>query len=122
MGKRFFRYIQKVFRFSELVCQIFDTRLMPMIPTESIWLTVFIMMVTRRGSLNSIETELRVSNRLDKIVGFVKPSADTIGRVFGLMDPNSIRAQLKNINHQIKRNKILMNEWPLLERPQERER
>ena len=113
MGKRFFNYIAKVFYFPQIISGIFDSRSIPLIPTHVIWLTAFLMMLTRKGSLNSIEIESRISKRLNKLVGQHLPSADTIGRVFSLMDSDSLRLPLTTINHKVKRNKMLKNSWPI---------
>ena len=56
----------------------------------------------RLGSLNAIESELRVPKRLDGLIGPRKPSADTIGRVFALIEPEAIRTVLAAIDHQFK--------------------
>jgi len=71
------------------------------------------MFATRRKSLNAIETLLGIPKRLDGLIGQRKPSADTIGRVYGLIDPDQLRAMLCNIDHQLGRNKALHNNWPM---------
>ena len=75
------------------------------IPTVTIAKSVLIMSLTRSGSLNSIE-QLK-KTQLRKYLGDLLPSADTLGRVFGLIDSNTIR----DVNYQIykclKRNKVL---------------
>jgi len=113
MVSRFFQYIDKVFGFSGVLDTLEDGRIMPQIPTAAVWLCAFVMFATRRGSLNAIETDLRVPKRVDGLVGARKPSADTIGRVLGLMEPEALRAMLSGINHQLGRNKVLQNHWPL---------
>ncbi len=113
MFSRFCRYIDKVFDFSELTLTLRDSRLRPQISTASIWLSAFTMFVTRRGSLNAIETSLRIPKRLDGLIGPRKPSADSIGRTYCLMDSELLRAMLCRMNHQLGRNKALYNDWPL---------
>ena len=113
MGNRFFAYIAKIFGFADLISDITDSRIEPRISTQAILLTAFIMMLTRRGSLNAIEIESKVSRRVHKLIDDVVPSPDTIGRVFALMDPGQLQSKLAIINHQVKRNKVLNNEWPL---------
>lgn len=113
MFSRFCRYMDKVFDFSGSVSTLRDRRLKPRIPTASVWLSAFAMFATRRGSLNAIETSLRIPKRLDRLVGPRKPSADTIGRTFCLIDPEPLRAMLCRIDHRLGRNKALYNDWPL---------
>ena len=113
MFSRFYRYIDKVFDFSDEIAGLKDCRLKPQIPTASIWLSAFAMFFTRRPSLNSIETLLRIPRRLDSLIGSRKPSADTIGRVCSLINPELLRMMLCHINHQLGRNKVLGNSWPI---------
>ena len=65
------------------------------------------MFVMRRGSLNAIESELRVPKRFDRLIGADQPSADRMGDVFGLIPSVELRAMLSGINHQLGRNKVL---------------
>ena len=113
MFSRFYRYIDKVYDFSGEVAALEDSRPKPQIPTSSIWLSAFTMFATRRKSLNAIETLLGIPKRLDGLIGQRKPSADTIGRVYGLIDPDQLRAMLCNIDNQLGRNKALHNNWPM---------
>ncbi len=69
------------------------------------------MFAMRRGSLNAIESDLRVPKRLDGLVGSDKPSADRIGDVFCLIPPEGLRAMLCGINHQLGRNKVFDGSW-----------
>ncbi len=98
MFSRFCRYMDKVFDFSGSVSTLSDRRLKPRIPTALVWLSAFAMFATRRGSLNAIETSLRIPKRLDRLVGPRKPSADTIGRTFCLIDLEPLRAMLCRID------------------------
>jgi hypothetical protein len=65
------------------------------------------MCVTRLRSLNALEGELRIPRRWDKIVGPRKPSADRVGQVVALIDPQALRDMLSAINHKLRRNKAL---------------
>jgi len=109
MFSRFYRYIDKVSDFSDEVAILKDGRL----PTVPIWLSAFAMFATRRRSLNAIETLLHIPKRLDNLIGPRKPSADTIGRVYGLIDPELSRIMLCHINHQLGRNKAMEDNWPI---------
>ena len=50
---------------------------------------------------------------MDGLIGPDKPSPDTVGRVFGLIDPGPLRQMLAQINHHLGRNKALKSEWSL---------
>jgi hypothetical protein len=107
MMRRFCCYIDKVFGFGKRVETIHDRRQKPRIPTSSIWMSAFWMFVTRRGSLNALESDLRVPKRWEGLLGEDKPSADRIGDVFCLIPPEALRGMLSGINHQLARNKVL---------------
>ncbi len=114
MMARFWRYVEKVYGLSGRVARLTDSRQQPQIDTDVIFLNAMMMCVTRRRSLNAMEGECRVPRRWEKIIGTRKPSADTVGRVVGLMDSDALRDMLSEINHQLRRNKALdENPWPL---------
>jgi hypothetical protein len=112
MISRFCCYIDKVFDFGDRVRGIHDTRQKPRIPTSAIWSSAFFMFAMRRGSLNAVESDLRVPKRFDGLVGYGKPSADRIGDVFCLIPSEELRDMLSGINHQLGRNKVLGGEGP----------
>jgi hypothetical protein len=113
MLARFCRYIDKVFDFGQMVAAVGDSRLKPRIPCRAIWLSAVAMFATAGRSLNALDPLLRMPKRLEAMIGPIKPSVDTIGEVFSLMDPEVFRGFLSKINHQLGRNKVLVNEWPL---------
>ena len=114
MMRRFCRYIDKVFDFAASVGGLRDGRSQPQIPTTAVWTSAFFMFATRQGSLNAIESELRVPRRLEALVGPRKPSADSIGRVMGQIDPGSLRQILRENNRRLRRKKALEdNPWAL---------
>lgn len=114
MMARFCRYLEKVFDWGERLAGLGDSRKRPQIPTGAIFLSSLMMCVTRLGSLNALEGQLRAPRRWEKIVGPRKPSADRVGQVVGLIDPESLRDLLAGINHKLRRNKALAdNPWPL---------
>jgi len=112
MMSRFCRYVEKVFDLSQRVKVVQDSRPKPRIPTVAIWLSAFLMFVTRRGSLNAMELALQRSKRFECFIGSKKPSADRIGDVFCLIPSEQLRAMLSGINHQLGRNKVFNKEWP----------
>jgi hypothetical protein len=113
MMKRFCCYIEKVFDFSTQLHRLRDARKRPRIPTVAIWGSVLFLFVMRHRSLNGMEQEGRQPKRVEKVVGKIKPSADRMGDVMGLMEPDQFREILSRINHQLGRNKALRNNWPL---------
>ena len=113
MLARFSRYLEKVFDFGELLATVRDSRRKPQIPATAIWSSAFAMAVLRSGSLNAIESALRLSRRLEKFVGPIKPSADSVGRVTAQIDPQILRAMLCKINQRLGRNKVFVKRWPL---------
>jgi len=106
MMRRFCSYLDKVFDFDDRVREIQDSRQKPRIPTSAIWTSAFLMFAMHRGSLNAVESDLRIPKRLDGLVGSHKPSADRIGDVFCLIPSEQLRAMLSAINHQLGRNKV----------------
>lgn len=64
------------------------------------------MFLAQVGSLNALE-QLAKSTVLHEFLGAELPSADTTGRVFTKIDPDSIRRANQDIYAQLKRNKCL---------------
>jgi hypothetical protein len=113
MMKRFCCCIEKVFDFSTHLHTLRDARKRPRIPTIAIWGSAFFLFVMRHRSLNGMEQESREPKRVEMLIGKIKPSADRMGDVLGLMEPDQLRGMLSRINHQVDRNKALRNDWPL---------
>lgn len=65
------------------------------------------MFAARLGSLNAVEQLKKKSRAFTEFIGAGLPSADTLGRVFGLIDPDTIRQGNRLIYQQLKRNKSL---------------
>ena len=112
MIRRFSCYITKVFDFDEQVLKVSDRREKPDISTSTIWVSGLLMCALRLGSLNAMETELRIPKRMEKLVGKRKTSADSIGRVYSVMDLDPLRDVLASVNYQLKRNKVLRTDGP----------
>ena len=81
---------------------------MPQIATSTIVLSVLIMILSRLGSLNALE-QLKSSTKLKKFLGDYLPSADTLGRVFALVDTETIRKVQRGIYERLKRNKVFQS-------------
>ena len=114
MMARFSRYVEKVFDWSAQLGRLRDSRPKPQIPTATVFLSAFMMFAARLGSVHALEAELRIPMRWDAIVGRRKASADSIGRIVGRMEPECLRDILSDINHRLRRNKVLAdNPWAL---------
>ena len=107
MMARFCAYVEKIFKLGSQLGRLTDTRIYPQIPAATVFASVFTLFATRRGSLNSLEQDLRIPARLRGIVGARVPSVDSIGRIYELMDSEAIRQILCDIAHRFKRNKAL---------------
>jgi hypothetical protein len=112
MMRRFCRYLEKVFDLGLRIRRLKEPRRRPRIPLGAIWGSVFFLFVLRQRSLNGMEWQLRQPRRMERLIGPKKPSADRMGQVLSLMEPNQLRALLSGINHQWGRNKGLKNDWP----------
>jgi hypothetical protein len=106
MMARFGRYAEKVFGLTALIRSLTDSREKPQIPTAAVFLSVFMMCVTRLRSLNALECEMRVPSRWEKIVGR-KASADSVARIVDCINSGGLRGVLSEINHSLRRNKVL---------------
>lgn len=86
-----------------------DTRIRPQIPSRSVSLSLFVMLLARLGSFNALE-QLRENRRMwTRILGKGQrlPSADTLARVQALYEPDAVRGLLRGQYTRLKRNKAL---------------
>jgi hypothetical protein len=113
MLRRFFDYADKVFGFSKAMSEITDIRLKPQINTRSVLMSSLIMHLTRLGSLNALDVELRLPKKIASFIGKDKPSVDTIGEVFTKIIPDDLRRLHWGNCYQLKRNKALDADLPL---------
>ena len=113
MLRRFFDYADKVFNFSKTLSEITDTRSKAQISTQSVLISSLIMQLTRLGSLNALDAELRLPKKIESFIGKDKPSVDTIGEVFTKIIPDDLRRLHWNNCYRLKRNKALDTELPL---------
>ena len=113
MFRRFFDYTDKVFGFSKALSEITDTRSASRIRMQSVLWSSFIMHLTRLGSLNALDVELRLPKRIESFIGKDKPSVDTIGRVFTKIPSTDLRRLHWSHCYQLKRNKVLDTDLPL---------
>jgi hypothetical protein len=71
------------------------------------------MQLTRLGSLNALDAELRLPKKIESFIGKDKPSVDTIGEVFTKITPDDLRRLHWGNCYQLKRNKALDTDLPL---------
>jgi hypothetical protein len=113
MMRRFCCYIEKVFDMSQQIHSLRDDRKRPRIPTRALWGSALFLFVMRHRSLNGMEQEIRQPKRVERLIGKSRPSADRIGDVMALIEPDQVAQILSRINHRLGRNKALRNDWPL---------
>lgn len=108
MMTRLGRYVEKCFHFQRLLPLLTDSRLKPQLSSATVFASVFALFACNRTSLNSLEKDLvRLPARLRGLVGPRPPSIDTLGRVYALLDSDSLRQVLVQVHHRLKRNKAL---------------
>lgn len=113
MMARFCGYVDKVFDLSEKLGWLTDSRPKPRLSTQRIWLSALFMSCTGLPSLNALQNQMGMPRRWEKLIGPRLPSADRIGDVAALMDPQPGRRILRDLLYQLKRNKVLLSPWPL---------
>ena len=83
-----------------------DRRRRPQIPTRRIVRSLVGMFLCRLGSLNAL-AHTAASRFWSGWLGGAMPSADSCGRVLGLMDPTGVRAVAHRVYSRLKRGKAL---------------
>lgn len=86
---------------------ITDTRLRPQIKTSVVVGSALVMELAQMGSLNALSQTGGNCFWKDWLPEGVLPSADTIGRVFDLIEVHTLRFILKHVYSRLKRNKAL---------------
>ena len=105
--RRLIAYADKVFGFSGgIVAGVMDRRKQPRIATGLIVQSVTVLFWARLGSLNALELTAQ-SSFFRRWLGEALCSADSVGRIVGLMEPSGIRAAIHSVYSQLKRNKAL---------------
>ena len=104
--RRFLRYADKVFDLSSQIDGVKDGRIRPRIAISTVISSCMVMTLARLGSLNALEQT--GNNRFwRKWIGAALPSADTIGKVFSVVDCEQLRKIIKHLYGRAKRNKAL---------------
>jgi hypothetical protein len=90
-----------------------DRRKQPRIPTRVIVGSVLVMLLCRLGSLNALE-KVKPNPFWHRWLRAPLPSADSIGRVYTLVDPDTVRGGIHQIYARLKRNKAIVSSWQRL--------
>lgn len=107
MLRRFFRYIARVYGFDTLSSQTRDARPRPLIPTEVVFRSTFLMFTLRLPSLNALEQYLRhADKRVEEWIGGTL-CADTVGYCASRFDLDTLREILRQIYLTLRRNNAL---------------
>lgn len=96
-----------MFDLRNLIKGIGDKRDRRQIAMEWIFASGLVMSLGQLGSLNALEQTRAASGYWRRWVGGKVASADTIGRGFARADCDSIRAMIRSVYSQLKRNKAL---------------
>src|SRR5215204_2321804 len=110
MLRRLLAWADKVAALGSLLEGLTDSRPQPRIVTLVIVRSLLVMMLTRLGSLNAVE-QTHASAFWRHFLQGPLPSADTLGRVASLTDPESVRAALRDLYSCLKRHKALPSPW-----------
>lgn len=93
-----------------MIDNITDSRRRPRISSQLTAQSVLVMFLSRLGSLNALE-QARLSPFWQKWLKGSLPSADSTGRIFSLINPDSIRAGNLHIYTCLKRNKSIQSPY-----------
>ena len=105
--RRLIAYSEKIFHLSEqVIASIVDRRPQPRISTSSVIKSVAALFWARMGSLNALELVAH-SRFFRGWLGQSVCSADTIGRVYALIDAAGLRQGIHHVYDSLKRNKAL---------------
>lgn len=86
---------------------ITDSRKRPRIKTPVVVGSALVMQLAQMGSLNAVDQTRGNCFWTKGLTDGVLPSGDTIGRVYDLIDLDTLRAVRKHIYSRLKRNKVL---------------
>lgn len=104
--RRVLAYARTLCALWDVLGKVKDARRRPVIPASRVVQGVFVLMLTRLGSLNALE-QTRSGRGWDRLLGGALPSADTVGRVFSTLDLEAIRRANRDLYTQLKRRKAL---------------
>lgn len=104
---RIFTYARKLFDLPTHLQRMRDARQRARIPARTVVHSLLAMMLCRLGSLNALE-QTAPGRFWKKLLGRGLPSADTLGRVCQVLDPEPIRQMVHGQYERLKRIKALL--------------
>ena len=105
--RQFWCYAQKVFTLARRLERVRDRRSQPEIPTRAVTITLFLGGLLRIGSRLGLEGKSRKKG-WQRITGHARPiSDDTLGYVLERYRLEDLRAVVREVNQDLKRNKAL---------------
>jgi len=110
MSKRFFAYLEKVYKLSGKAAALKDRRESPQVSSLSCFMFAFWMLVLGEGSLNCFEQRLWQEGRRGlwgKLFSSRAPSADTVGYCFDRIELYGLRDLLHQIYTTLQRNHVI---------------
>jgi hypothetical protein len=93
-----------------VIARVTDSRKQPRVATRVVIASALVMILARLGSLHSLE-KTRLVPFWKKWIGSDLASADSMGRIVDLVDPESLRAGIHQIYTRHKRNKAIIAPW-----------
>lgn len=106
MLRRLLHYAEKIAELSRRLQPIGDRRQRPRIPTAVVLRSVVVMFLARLGSLHALE-QTHASGFWRRWLGQALPSADSIGRILALVEPDDLRCVQQQLYGCLKRKKAL---------------
>ncbi len=103
---RLLAWAEKVVDLRRIIAAVSDRRRRPRIPTATVVQSILILFLVRLGSLNAIE-QTRATFRWRQRLGRQLPSADSLGRIASLVDPETLRSGNQQLYTRLKRGKAL---------------
>jgi hypothetical protein len=110
MSRRFWRYIEKVYKFSKVAKGLKDQRQFPQVSSLSCFMFAFWMFVLGERSINAFGQRLGQEGRRvlwDKVFGSRAPSPDTVGYCFDRFDLEGLRELLHHLYTTLQRNHVI---------------
>jgi hypothetical protein len=104
--RRILAYARKTLQWEDRLNGVRDSRRKPQIATRVVVWSVVVMFLSRLGSLHALE-QTKPSSFWRRQLKGPMPSADTIGRVCGLIEADDLRAVFHQEYTRLKRNKAL---------------
>ena len=110
MSRRFFVYLEKVYKLSSKAAELKDRRESHQVSGLSCFMFVFWMLALGEGSLNGFEQRLLQEGRRalwSRLFSSRAPSADTVGYCFDRIELDGLRDLLHQIYTTLQRNRVI---------------